>query len=62
MLFFIKCQGKKQKGRHTGLPLQFVNFEAYRQERGQRDEFRNFFYEGNSGIYVKKAVELAVTI
>ena len=30
--------------------------------RGQRDEFRNFFYEGNSGIYVKKAVELAVTI
>ena len=26
--------------------------------RGQRDEFRNFFYEKDTGIYVKKAVEL----
>jgi len=26
--------------------------------RGQRYEFRNFFYEGNVGIYVKKAVEM----
>ena len=25
---------------------------------GQRDEFRNFFYEENAGIYVKKTVEL----
>ena len=29
---------------------------------GQRDEFRNFFYEGDAGIYVRKAVELAATI
>jgi len=27
--------------------------------RGQRDGFRNFFYEGDAGLYVKKAVELA---
>ena len=26
--------------------------------RDQRDEFRNFFYEKNAGIYVRKAVEL----
>jgi hypothetical protein len=29
-----------------------------RWERGQRDEFRNFFYEKNAGIYVRKAVEI----
>ena len=52
------CQGKKQKGRHTGLPLQILNFEAYRQERGRQYEFRNFFYSKEGSIIVRKVEEL----
>jgi len=51
---------KKTKGQTHGFAPQILNFEAYRQERGQRDELRNFFYSKEGSIFAEKVREYVI--
>ncbi|MCK4233917.1 hypothetical protein KAX75_05780 [candidate division WOR-3 bacterium] len=41
---------------------EYFGFAQHELTFNSFEEFRNFFYEKDTGIYVRKTVELAVTI